>query len=750
MATSRILLCRAAILAILLLILHLPDRAAGQEPGQITGTVTSAAGEPAPDAEVTVVELRRRTKTGPDGGFRIENVRPGTYLLEIVSPRYGNAVQQVAVHAGGPVQVDIQLEPAVHLNEVVVSVSPEARGQNEAAQPVEVLSDRELQTRLQPTLGETLAQEPGVTSTYFGPGASRPVIRGLGGDRIRILENGIGVGDASSTSPDHAVSADPLDAERIEIVRGPATLLYGSSAEGGVVNVIDNRIPDQVPDERVSGQVDLRGGTVANERSGNVSLTAALAPELALHGNYLRRETDDFDVPRLGELDNSQLESKQGSVGLSYVREAGYIGASFTGFDTDYGIPPGREEPGTEEGEEEGPVTISMRQRRGDARGEIDRPFAFLRALKVRFGATDYEHTEFDAGTPGTKFTNNLYEGRLEAPHRSLGPVTGAVGVQFSRRDFEAAGEEAFVPPTRTDTWSAFAFEEVAASPQVKLQLGARYENQDASAEPGEITGGVPFDRSLDAFSASAGLIWAPAEDFSVALSGSRAIKLPNAEELFSNGPHDATGAFEIGDIHLREEKNLGLDLTLRKTAGRVAGSLSGFLNRFDDFIFEEITGELEDDLQVIRFVQRDADFIGGEAHLDLEVLHRDPHHVTLELSSDYVRAELRDTDEPLPRIPPLRGSVGVRYQGRGLWASSEVLRVDEQDRVAPLETTTPGYTFLNASLGYRFFLGRFVHDVMLTGRNLTDEFAQNHVSFLKDRVPLPGRNVSLSYRLSF
>jgi iron complex outermembrane receptor protein len=181
-----------------------------------------------------------------------------------------------------------------------------------------------------------------------------------------------------------------------------------------------------------------------------------------------------------------------------------------------------------------------------------------------------------------------------------------------------------------------------------------------------------------------------------------------------------------------------------------VAGSLSGFLNRFDDFIFEEITGELEDDLQVIRFVQRDADFIGGEAHLDLEVLHRDPHHVTLELSSDYVRAELRDTDEPLPRIPPLRGSVGVRYQGRGLWASSEVLRVDEQDRVAPLETTTPGYTFLNASLGYRFFLGRFVHDVMLTGRNLTDEFAQNHVSFLKDRVPLPGRNVSLSYRLSF
>jgi iron complex outermembrane receptor protein len=385
-----------------------------------------------------------------------------------------------------------------------------------------------------------------------------------------------------------------------------------------------------------------------------------------------------------------------------------------------------------------------------DARGEINQPFAFLRSLKARFGGTDYEHTEFDAGAPGTTFTNNLYEGRLEALHQPLGPVTGAFGLQLVRRDFQAIGEEAFVPPTRTDTWALFAFEELPASPQFTLQLGARYDHQAASAEPGEITGGVPFDRTLAGLSASLGLVWNPLEDLSVALSGSRTLKLPNSEELFSNGPHDATGAFEIGDINLDEEKNLGVDLTVRKTAGPVTGSISGFMNFFDGFIFEDVTGEIEDDLQVIRFVQEDANFIGGEVHADVSLLHREPHHLTLELSTDYVRAELQDPDEPLPRIPPLRGGVGLRYQARGLWASTEVQLVDEQTRVAAGETETPGYTFLNASLGYRFFTGRFVQDVMLTGTNLTDEFAENHVSFLKDRVPLPGRNVSLSYRVSF
>jgi iron complex outermembrane receptor protein len=737
-------------LAVLLAVFHLPGAALAQGGGTIAGTVTRAADGPAAGTEVSIVELRRTTRTGEDGAFRFEGVPAGTYVVEAVNPEEGSAVAQVVVTPGQSAVLQLTLEQAVHMNEVVVSVSPEARGRNEVAQPVDVLADRELLARLQPTLGETLAREPGVSSSYFGPGASRPVIRGLGGDRIRILENGIGVGDASNTSPDHAVSNDPMAAERIEVVRGPATLLYGSSAEGGVVNVIDDRIPDSAPQEFVTGQLDVRGGTVANERGGNLSLTAALAPMLALHGSYLRRETDDFDVPRLGELDNSQLDSKQGSIGLSYVREAGFLGASYSGFNTDYGIPAGQEEePPADGATEEGPVTIEMQQRRVDARGEINQPFAFLRGLKARFGATDYEHTEFDAGSPGTTFTNNLYEGRIEALHRPLGSMTGAVGIQLARRDFQAIGEEAFVPPSRTDTWSLFAFEEIPASPRVSFQMGARYDHQDASAEAGEITGGVPFDRGFGAFSASASVVWAPAEDFSLALSGSRTLKLPNAEELFSNGPHDATGAFEIGDINLDKEKNLGLDLTLRKTAGRVGGSLSGFVNRFNDFIFEEITGEVEDDLEVIRFVQRDATFMGYEAHVDYLLLHQEPHHLTLELSTDYVHAELRDTDEPLPRIPPLRAAAGLRYQGQGLWAETQLAWVDAQTRVSEFETPTPGYTFLNASVGYRFLLGRFVQDVMLTGTNLTDEFAENHVSFLKDRVPLPGRNVSLSYRIS-
>ncbi len=737
--------------------------------GAITGRVTTLEGAPVTDAVVQVVELRRQATVGADGSFRFDAVPAGAYLLEAVSPRLGQAVERTTVSAGGAAEVAMTLDLTVHQDEILVTASPDARSRNEIAQPTSVLSGEELQRQLQPTLGETLSREPGVTSTFFGPGASRPVIRGLGGDRIRVLESGIGSGDASTTSPDHAVSIDPAAAERIEVLRGPATLLYGSSAVGGVVNVIDNRVPERLPDERVTGTAELRGGTVAGERHGSAVLEGALGGRIAWHLDFQKRETDDYEIPGFAEsevlrraedeegeeheqafgvLENSSLETEGGSLGVSWVGGQGFFGVSASGFESLYGIPGGAHEhhgEGEEQEEEEhGGVRIDMEQRRYDVRGGITRGFGIFRGANLRFGATDYEHVELEGEEIGTTFLNESWEGRLELLQNTLGPLSGSIGLQAQSRDFEAIGDEAFVPPTQTDTWAIFAFEELTRGPW-RFQLGGRYENQDVEAAAGEAR-----SRSFAGVSGSFGLVWQPAsEAYSLGLSVARSTKLPNAEELFSNGPHLATSAFEVGDPDLQEETNLGVDLTLRKVTGRLTGEVTFFTNRFADYIFEQATGGEEDGLQVFRFVQRDAEFRGAELAGVYQLFHDEPFHMDVEFGADFVRAELAD-GTPLPRIPPRRYRLGFHYRGGKLDGLVEGARVDDQDRVAPLELPTEGHTLLNASLGYRFFTSAAVFEVLLRGTNLTDEEARNHVSFLKDRVPMPGRDVSLALRVKF
>ncbi|HYG61137.1 MAG TPA: TonB-dependent receptor plug domain-containing protein, partial [Thermoanaerobaculia bacterium] len=430
-----------------------PAPVAPRAAGAIAGTVTTLEGEPVTDAEVQLVELRRRAEVGADGSFRFDALPPGPYLLEATSPRLGTAVQRVVVPSGGTAQAPLTLDLTVHQDEILVTASPDARSRNEVAQPTSVLSGEELQRQLQPTLGETLNEQPGVTSTSFGMGASRPVIRGLGGDRIRVLESGLGSGDASTTSPDHAVSVDPLSAERIEVLRGPATLLYGSSAVGGVVNVIDNRIPDALPEEAVAGTVEVRGGSVADERGGAAALQGGFG-RFAWSASFHTRETDDYDIPGFaesealrraeeeegeeheqatGRLPNSATDSEGGSLGASWIGDGGFLGVSVTGFDSLYGIPGGHEhhhEEGEEheeeeEGEEPG-VRVDLTQRRYDLRGGVTRPFAFFRGANVRFGVSDYEHQELEGEEVGTLFTSDSREGRVELLQRQVGPLTGS------------------------------------------------------------------------------------------------------------------------------------------------------------------------------------------------------------------------------------------------------------------------------------------------------------------------------------
>ncbi len=723
--------------------------ALAQEVASISGRVLTESGEPAADATVTVTELRRRIRVGSDGSYVIPDLRPGEYRLEAQSPRHGIAVNRVAVEPGQRVEHDLVLDHLFHAEPITVSAAPGSRGLEEVAQPVGVVEGRDLAAQREATLGETLSDEPGVSSTYFAPGSSRPGIRGLGGDRIRILEGGVGTGDASSTSPDHAISHDPLSTERIEIVRGPATLLYGSSAIGGVVNVIDGRIPRLALDVPVTGSLELRGGTVADERSGALSISGGLGP-VAWHLGGLTRDTDDYEIPGFAEaepddgdgepafgvLPNSALESSNLTGGLSLVGESGFLGFSLSGYDHDYGVPG--------HGHEEEVVRIDMDQRRFDVEGELNRPAGPLEGARLRLGTTDYEHVELEGTEVGTRFTNEAWELRLEAPHRDIGRLGGAFGLQVLGREFAAIGEEAFVPPTDTDTWALFVFEELTLG-SLRLQFGGRYESGVVATREGDLR-----ERSFDAFSASGGLVWAPRDETTISLAVARSARIPTSEELFSGGPHLATNAFEIGDPDLDRESSLGVDLGVRHSAGRLTGEVSVFANRFSDFIYEAFTGEVEGGLDVIRFTQADALFTGAEAHLDMELLHREPHHLTLELTGDVVRAELAATDGPLPRIPPARIGAGIHYQGSALWGGFELRRVFEQARVAELEEPTDGYTMAEATLGYRFFVGGLVHDLILRGTNLTDVEARNHVSFLKDSAPLPGRDLSLAYRLNF
>lgn len=702
--------------------------------GAIAGKVVSNKGQPADHTEVTILELRRQTTTNAEGAFVFDDVPFGMWTLQAVSSRFGSGLQQVVLERGQREEVTISLDLAVHQEQVSVTADLEARGLADVAQPVNVLSGTELQQASQPTLGETLAQTPGVNSTYFGPGASRPVIRGLGGDRIRILENGIGVGDASNVSPDHAVSTDPLTAERIEIVRGPATLLYGSNAMGGVVNILDNRIPDHLQERAIGGTVDLAAGTVADERQGSLALDGDLG-QFAWRVSALAREADDYETPE-GTLDNTAIESDEESVGLSWIAKKAFVGVSVNAFDTLYGVP----------GDE--PIQIDMEQRRADLRGQVDTPDGKFRGLRFRVGVTDYEHVELEpGGKQGTQFTNDSWEGRLEAPHRKLGPLAGGVlGLQLSSRDFEAVGKEAIVPPTTTDNRAAFFYEEVGPD-TLRFSFGGRYENQDVGVDDPILP-----DRSFDAFSASTGVVWKAGEAYTLAFSLARSVRPPVAEELYINGAHPATAQFEIGDPDLDKESSLGLDVSLRKVKGRLSGELTIFANRFKDFVFLRPTGDVdpESGFDVFQFVQEDADYHGGELHADVELLHRDPHHLAFEVLADAVRAEVRETSEPLPFIPPLRAGVGLHYQGAALWARIGVRRTFEQDRVAQFETTTDAFTTYNASAGYRFFQGRLVHDVILVATNLSDELARNHVSPLKEVAPLPSRDVRLSYRLVF
>lgn len=654
-----------------------------------------------------------------------------------------------------------------HLDSFVVSAGPDPKTSFDLAQGTAVLAGDELRRQVQATLGETLSATPGVNSTYYGPGASRPLIRGLGGDRIRVLDNGVGSLDASNVSPDHNTAIEPLFASRIEVLRGPSTLLYGSSAVGGAVNVIDNVIPDSAPDGSLHGTAELRGGGASHERAAVVSAGGG-ADSFAIHVNALKQKTGDLDIPGVARIDadapanqpvgtlpNTASDTWSVAGGAAGFWSAGHAGLALSRYETVYGVPT-----------DEPDVSIHMRQTRLDLAGEITQPFAVFRGAKARFGVGDYMHSEVSGpATVNTTFRNRAWEGRLELPHIAIGDLTGTVGVQTSRSDFSAVGEEVVTPPSVTQSGALFALEELKLGEPATLQFGARYEHQSIAL--GEVDPALPLvpgyaarsgeKKTSRGPSASLGLVWHPHKDWSVATSLAYSERLPTAQELFSNGPHGGTGAYEVGSTGLGNEKSTGIDVSLRRRSGFVTGALSFFLNRFSNYVFEQAlpsaaipAANNPDGLTPFQFVAGDARFYGGEAELAFHLLDENSRHVHLELFGDSVRAEQTGDHTPLPRIPPLRYGARLTYDD-GTWtAGLEARHAAAQNRFTADETPTPGYTLVNANLTYLIPAGRVSYELFVRANNLGNATAREHSSFLKDFSPLPGRGISAGVRASF
>jgi iron complex outermembrane recepter protein len=686
---------------------------------------------------------------------------------------------------------------------VVVSGGAIERSETDTAQAVTILSEDNLKLQTAPTLGDTLATQPGVGGSGFTAGASRPVIRGQADNRVRVLNNGTEIFDVSNISPDHAPSISPLLSQSIEVVRGPATILYGSGAIGGVVNVTDNLIPVEQPSERLSGEVDGRFDSVDLERSGAMALTLSPFQHFVVHAEGSLLRTDDRSIPGFaldqrirseltpeqknndgfggnpfGTVPNTMVETKDFGIGASYVWDKGYFGASYTRFLSYYGVPndPEVDEPGVPPAR----VHLNVRKDQYNVRSSIVDPLPWFSVANLKFVYTDYKHDELDNNTVGATFKTNGLDSRIELLHKPVGLFEGSIGSQIFYKELSVLGEEAFLQPNETLAVAGFVFEEVRLNP-VRLQFGARVEYNSVSIDSSDpeltsLTSPSQKDQEFWPISGAAGAIYDFAQGWQLALNLNYSERAPTTEELFARGPHDATFQFIIGDPNLDVEINRSVDLSLRKTAGIVTGFISGFYTSYDGFIDFTPTGEFEEDLRVFIYTPKKATFYGGEARADFHLLplsitktseqsdsksvknvitggeetrQKNPNDLYLRIQADYVHAE-DSSGEPLPRITPFRYGISLNYESEHWIASIEGQRVDSQNRVAEFETTTPGYTFFNASAGYKFRWGRTYNYLYARGTNLLDAEARDHLSFLKEVFPLPGRGVVVGLRTTF
>lgn len=728
----------------------LPTAVAAQGDVSVSGRLmNSLSGDPIPNAVVQIDELRRTVTSGADGTFTFPNVPPGSYHLSVHSQGYSTRRTELTVSTTAVSEIAISVDPELHFTEQT-TVTGELRSQFEVYQPTAVLGGQDLTKELSMALGDTLQNQAGVAVRSFGPATSRPVIRGLDGDRVVILHDGQRTGDLSTQSGDHAVTINPAAAERIDVVRGPATLLYGSSAIGGLVNVITEDIPTR-PIEGASGSATFDVGSAAKEGGAAADIRAGDG-SFAFHASGGGRRSGDYATPE-GDVENSQSRSGFGNVGLSWTGERSYFGGSYGYTDTKLGIPI------VEGGEiQSTPRAHSIGVRAG-AEGLTGALDSYRATLTVR----RYKHEELEGEVVGTQFKNNTGEIELVAGHRAAGRLKGRFGTWFLNRAFGASGEEALSPDVDQRALAAFLYEEIAW-PHVSIQFGGRVDHTRYSPVAED-------ERSFTSGSGSIGFLFTPpgAQDrLTFAVSLARTARNPALEELFYFGPHPGTFSFEIGNPDLEPEHALGFDISMRWRHARASGEITYFRNDIGNFVFRRpLTEEqLEDQLEAFeeRFPARELDIeeaaewpivenVGADSVLQGIEAHGDfglTSNVFAEFLLDYVRGTLKDTGDPLPRIPPLRTQFGLRYQYNAFQIGGNVTAVAKQDRIFGAETPTDGYGLLRLYTAYSVQSGRAVHTITARLDNVTDQLYRNHLSLIKDLAPEIGRNFKLVYNIKF
>ncbi|MBU2979981.1 TonB-dependent receptor [Alteromonas sp. C1M14] len=668
---------------------------------------------------------------------------------------------------------------------IIITASPLSRTILESSTPVSVLSGEELDKNQAATLGDTLANVPGVHSTYYGPVASSPIIRGLDGPRIKVVQNGLDASDASRVGPDHQVSTETSTASQIEVLRGPATLLYGSGAIGGVVNVVDNRLPSE-RQEGLSGEVFAQYDNVADSKTVSTDLNVGTG-DFVFHVDGYNRKTDDYKIPvpadvnesgGSGTLDNSAISAHGFNLGGGWITDDTRVALSYGSMDSEYGLPV------------EEDVYIKLKQDRYQSVIDWNNLDGFFEQVHFQNGFTDYEHTEFEGDEVGTTFKNKTFESRLWANHEAVSGWKGVMGVHYNYSDASALGEEAFTPPTSTDSIAAFMMEERQIG-DLTWQLGARVETLTHEVDDefySELDSSITFeDKDYTSVSGSAGVVWNINDNHSLAFNYAYSQRAPSASEIFSYGPHVGSQTYEIGGAFnideadgvysvsqasgdMDKEASNNVDLTYRYNADMWNATVSVFYNQVDDYIFEQRTGlvyfdgglvtedsfdeyvdlygepeEETDGLSVINFEQQDANLYGFEAQVDMHLTEE----LRWEVFTDYTRAEL-DAGGNVPRIPPLRFGTSLHYE-QGAWHSEvEFIRNNKQDKISDYETQTDGYNMVSASVNYYLDLDDVDMTFYLEGKNLGDVEGRVHSSYVKDEVPLPGRSVSLGVRASF
>ena len=769
----------------------------------LSGTVTNAAGKPLANATVEIEALKRVTSTNELGEFTFSNVKEGDYTLHIFASGFAHLHEHAQVQSDNAEGANFVLARSA-IEVIDVHATPMHLSVMESATPVSVLSGETLRRQQAATLGDTLEKLPGVQSNFHGNVASTPIIRGLSGPRVLITQNGLDVSDVSRVGPDHAVASEASTAKQIEVLRGPATLFFGSGAIGGVVNVVDQRVPTST---ETRGEFVLETQTVNDQKLGTFNVTTGV-DNMAFYADGFYRDSNDYETPVAPDIDdpdgahvveNSNEESNGFTLGTSYLFDQGYVGVAVERFEREYGVP------GHSHGGDTS-VFADLEQTKYQLLGEYNFTNDFLQSVHFRAGYTDYEHAEVEGGLVGTTFSNETEELRVELLHKPMAGWRGGISLHYKGSDVFAQGEEAFTPPSEMEMFAVALMEERHFG-DFLVQLGARAESVtlDASSvllpeldahehddehdhdehahdehehEGSEFVRQFAVDQEITPISLSAGVVYTINESYNVGVSLSRSERAPSASELLSFGPHIGTRTYEIGALFdLSEEGEFvlsqtaidletanNIDLTFRKTQGDVGFVFNAFYNQVDNYYFQEETGlfaesghdhdhgeeghgeeghdEHSDELPVYLFGSADAILHGFE----LQVAWQTTDNLKLDFFADYVKARLKDGGA-LPRTSPMRVGSHVAYTLDNIRADLDITYFAKQDDISTFETETDGYTLVDASITYDIPLGDIDLSVYLSGENLTDEEARVHTSFLKDIAPRPGRNFAFGVR---